>query len=476
MESQTNRVLSKNALALPLLAAVLAVAALMFWWWNQGEDSVSERLPGADQPPGADGAAAVNPVLAGKLIQGQAQPPNLPGLWPQFRGTDRDGISPETTPLARSWQATGPRPLWAVDCGEGYAGVAIREGRVYLMDYDRDKKQNALRCLSLADGGEIWRFAYTMPVKRNHGMTRTVPAVTDKYVVAMDPKCHVLCLDAATGELRWGLNLVREFGSTIPPWYAGQCPLIDGKSVILAPGGHDALLAAVDLETGKTFWRAPNPHDWKMTHSSVMPMEFAGRRFYVYCGSGGVAGISAQDGTLLWETSAWKISIATVPSPLVLDGGRIFLAGGYNAGCLLLQLEDQGGKLTPKTVWKLGPEVFGATQQTPLFHDGHIFGTRPNGQFVCLGLDGKVLWASPAVDSFGRSPFLLADGLLFVMNEDGKLSLMEYSTARYNLLAQARVLQGGEAWGPMALAGGRLLVRDFTHLVCLDVAAASPAR
>jgi outer membrane protein assembly factor BamB len=467
---------SRYALALPLLAAVLAVAALMFWRARQDDGTLAERLPGADQPPGADGAAAVNPILAGQLIQGHGQPANLPGLWPQFRGPNRDDISPETTPPARAWDAAGPRQLWAVDCGEGYAGVAVRDGRVYLMDYDYDKKQNALRCLSLADGGEIWRYAYTMAVKRNHGMTRTVPAVADKYVVAMDPKCHVLCLDAATGELRWGLNLVREYGATIPPWYAGQCPLIDGKAAILAPGGHDALLAAVELETGKTLWRAPNPHDWKMTHSSVMPMEFAGRRFYVYCGSGGVAGISVTDGALLWETNSWKISIATVPSPLVLEGGKILLAGGYNAGSLLLQLQDQGGKLVPETVWKLAPEVFGATQHTPIFHDGHLFGTRPSGQFICLGLDGKVLWASPAGDPFGLGPFLLADGVFLVMNDSGKLSLVEDSSARFDLLAQAQVLQGRESWGPMALAGGRLLARDFTRLICLEVSAPSPAK
>jgi outer membrane protein assembly factor BamB len=463
---------SRCVSALPLLAAALAVAALVFWWSRQGEGAASERLPGADQPPGADAAAAVNPVLAGKLIQGQAQPANLPGLWPQFRGPNRDDISPDTAPLARSWDAAGPRLLWAVDCGEGYAGAVVREGRVYLLDYDYGKKENALRCLSLADGREIWRFAYAMQVKRNHGMTRTVPAVADKYVVALDPKCHVLCLDSATGELRWGLNLVHEYGTTIPPWYAGQCPLIDGQAVILAPGGRDALLAAVELATGKLLWRSPNPHEWKMTHSSVMPMEFAGKRFYVYCGSGGVAGISAKDGTLLWETSEWKISIATVPSPLVLDGGRILLSGGYNAGSLLLRLREQDGRLVPETVWKLGPEVFGATQHTPIFHDGLIYGTRPNGQFVCLGLDGKVLRASPKGEDFGLGPFLLADGFFFVMNDAGKLSLLEDSPARFNLSAQAQVLQGRESWGPMALAGGRLLARDFTRLVCLDVSQA----
>jgi outer membrane protein assembly factor BamB len=460
---------SRYVLALPLLAAVLAGTAVVFWWSRGDENSASPRLPGADQPPGADGAAAVNPVLAGKLIQGQAQPANFPGVWPQFRGPERDGVSRETTPLARAWESAGPRQLWAVDCGEGYAGPVVRAGRVYLMDYDYDKKQNALRCLSLADGGEIWRFAYTMAVKRNHGMTRTAPAVTDKYAVAIDPKCHVLCVDAVSGQLRWGLNLVHDYGTTIPPWYAGQCPLIDGNSVIIAPGGHDALLAAVELGTGKTLWRAPNPHGWKMTHSSVMPMEFGGQRFYVYCGSGGVAGISAKDGALLWETKDWKISIATVPSPVILDGGKILLAGGYNAGSLLLQLRDRGGQLVPETVWKLPTEVFGATQHTPIFHDGQLFGTRPNGQFICLGLDGKVLWASSAAEPFGLGPFLLADGVFFVMNDSGKLSLVEDSSTHFNLLAQAQVLQGRESWGPMALAGGRLLARDFTRLVCLDV-------
>jgi outer membrane protein assembly factor BamB len=305
-------------------------------------------------------------------------------------------------------------------------------------------------------------------------MTRVVPAVSDKFIVAMDPKCHVLCLDAATGELRWSMNLVSEFGATVPQWYASQCPLLDGETVILAPGGHDALLAAVDLATGKILWRSPNPRGWKMTHSSLMPMEFAGRRFYVYCASGGVAGISAKDGAPLWETNSWKISIANVPSPLVLDGGRILLSGGYDAGSMLLQLRDQDGKLVPETVWRLGPKVFGATQHTPILHDGLVYGTRPNGQFVCLDLDGKVRWASPVSDPFGLGPFLYADGLFYVMNDSGKLSLVEGSPARFNLLAQATVLSAGhESWGPMTLVGGRLLARDFTRLVCLDVAANS---
>lgn len=459
---------SRFLAVLPLVALVAAAITVPLWLRQKAAAPLMERLPATDQTSG-NASGNANPVLTGIVVPGPGQPSDLPGLWPQFRGPDRNGISLETQPLARDWGSNGPRQLWAVDCGEGYAGAAVRNGRVYLMDYDDDKKQNALRCLSLADGREIWRYAYTLPVKRNHGMTRTIPAVSEKYVVAMDPKCHVFCLDEVTGKLRWSIDLVREFGATIPPWYTGQCPLIDGTNVILAPGGTNALLAAVDLENGNTVWRAANPHEWKMTHSSVMPMDFAGRHFYVYCGSGGVTAVDATNGALLWDTDAWKISIANVPSPLALGGGRILLAGGYNAGSMLLQLKEKSGFVHPEILWKLPPNVFGATQHTPIFHDGHIFGTRPDGKFVCLGEDGKIIWTSPAGTSFGMGPFLLAPGEFFVMNESGNLALVEDSAAHFNLLARSQVLTGHESWAPMALAGGRLLARDSTHLVCLDV-------
>jgi outer membrane protein assembly factor BamB len=454
---------------LPGALAVLALTTLAIWLFPARGNVLVMRVPGTDGAPSSQ-LTATNPVLLGHLSRADGVPAaRLEGAWPAFRGPARNGISQEMAPLSRAWLSSEPRQLWSIDVGEGYAGAAVLNGRVYLMDYDREKKQDALRCLSLDDGREIWRYAYPVPVKRNHGMSRTVPAVTKDLVVAMGPKCHVVCLDAVSGELRWGLDLVRQYGATVPPWYSGQCPLIDKGAVILAPCGKDALLLSLDGQTGKVLWQTPNPHGWKMTHSSIMPMALNGESTYVYCANEGVVSVSAGDGSIRWQTTDWKISLATVPSPLVLEGNRLFLTGGYNAGSLMLQITNTGGHYVAQTLFKLPAAVFGATQHTPLLVGDHIYGVRADGKFVCLTLDGKVVWTSSSAPQFGLGSFIMADGLIYALNDSGLLRMVEVNPEKFNLLAQAQVLEGHESWGPMALAGNRLIARDLTRMVCLDV-------
>jgi outer membrane protein assembly factor BamB len=171
----------------------------------------------------------------------------------------------------------------------------------------------------------------------------------------------------------------------------------------------------------------------------------------------------------LWECPDWKISLATVPSPVILDGGRIFLSGGYGAGSLMLQLKKENGGLVAQPVFRLRPEVFGATQHTPILYGDHLYGARADGKFVCLAEDGKVVWTSGTGQQFGLGSFILADGVFLAMNDSGLLRLIEATPERYHLLAQAQVLSGHESWGPLALAGGRLIARDLTRMVCLDV-------
>lgn len=462
------------------VTAVVGMLSLLVWLQAGSSREITRRVEIPENAltafPGGDDAQPVDPnmSLSGQFTAGEGKAAtDIEGSWPWFRGENFDGINTETVSLARQFGPEGPEALWQVKMGEGYAAAAVLNGQVYVLDYDFQEKADTLRCLSLADGKEIWRFSYPMRISPDHGVSRTIPAVTEKYIVTLGPKCHVLCLDLGTlaseEKKYWMKDLVREYQTVIPDWFAGQCPIIENDRVILAPGGK-ALMIAVDCATGEVLWETPNPRKWQMTHSSITPMEFQGRRMYVYWASGGVVGVSAEDGELLWETDQWNTRTDSAPSPVLIGAGRIFLSGFYNAGAIILQLEEENGVIQPRIVKRLKQREFGSRQQTPIFYQGYIYGVRPDKRLVCLDTDGNILWYSGA-DKFGWGPYLIADGLIYVMDDDGVLTIVEATNKQYRNLYQVKVLSGKESWGPMALVNGRLIVRDMETLACLDITA-----
>ena len=460
---------TRLAVWIPAAVALAGGLAIVVWLRATALPAVPERLPGADGAAAAMAGTAAAPVR-GELMPGDGKPSALPGAWPQFRGPDRTAVASEGREWAATWPPQGPRTVWSLTVGEGHAGVAVWSGRVYVVDYDRERQRDVIRCLSLDDGRDLWRYAYPVSIKRNHGMSRTVPAVTEGLLVAMGPKCHVTALDPVTGERRWSMDLVREYGTTVPPWYAGQCPLIDGGRVILAPAGK-VLMMAVEGATGQVAWTTPNPRGWHMTHSSILPVEIGGRRQYVYCASDGVVGVAADDGSVLWSTGEWKISIANVPSPVAIGTNRLLLSGGYNAGAVILAVDAGATGFVARVEKRFPPSVFGSDQQTPVFQHGVIYGVRPGGEAVGMGVDGAILWSSGPEHRFGIGPYAIAGDRLLLMNDAGRLTMARASRDGFVVMAEASVLQGHDSWGPMAVAGNYLIVRDLTTLACLDMGA-----
>ncbi len=470
------------AFLIPIGLAIVGGYAFYSLWNTSDASSLALelRLPGQDGTPEDVGKADWGEIT-GQLITSDGVPADWPGSWPRFRGSAMDNICTDEVALADEWPAEGPKRLWTQQVGEGFAGAAIWSGRVYIMDHDEEKRADALRCLSLEDGREIWRYTYPMKIKSDHSFTRTIPTVTDAYVVGIGPKCQVTCLNPVTGEFHWMIDLVRDYGTIVPRWYTAQCPLIEGDKVILAPGGPSCLMMAVDCKTGGVLWQTPNPDGWGMTHSSVVPMVFKGERYYVYCGgnheSGGVVGVSAKDGSVAWHTTEWKVQI-NVPMPVVVGEDRLFVSAGYaehpvrGNGCAMLRLVETDRGIEVKTEFLLHLKAFGTMQQTPILYKDHLYGVdiKRKKELVCLDLNGNVVWKSAGTPKFGDGPYLIADDRLYVLNNDGVLSLIEPTPAGFKLLAQATVFEEGhDAWGPMAIASGRLVLRDLHRMICVDV-------
>ena len=327
-----------------------------------------------------------------------------------------------------------------------------------------------VRSVDLDTGKELWRFSEARRIRPNHGITRTVPAVDGKRVFALDPKAVLHALDAATGEELWRKSLIEAYEAKIPPWYNGQCPLVDGDRLIIAPGGA-ALMVALDTASGEEIWRTPNPEDWPMSHASVMQATLGGTKQYLYNNLFGTVGVAASDGSLLWH-HPFKFNVAVAPAPLPLDDDRVLITAGYDAGGAILSVGHDGGSWSTEEVVPLPPSLWNSEIHTPIFHDGHLFsvGRLKRGLLTCQDDEGKVMWTSEGKASFEMGSYLLADGLLFVLEgKTGMLRLVEATTSEYRELARAQVLSGHDVWGPPALADGKLVIRDMGRMVALDV-------
>ena len=203
---------------------------------------------------------------------------------------------------------------------------------------------------------------------------------------------------------------------------------------------------------------------------------------YIYAAIGGILGVSAEGsnvGKVLWKTNAFAPSVVA-PSPVILNDGKIFITAGYGAGSMLFQLIKSGNSYEINVLQKYKPkDGLAAEQQTPIYYNGFLFSILPKdagnrrNQFVCCDPNDcqTILWTSGKTERFGLGPYIVADNKFFILNDDGTLTIAKANTTRFEFLDKAKIIEGQDAWGPIAIADGRLLMRDSKKMVCLNIKA-----
>ena len=475
-----------------IIAAVVAIVALfaaVYSWWILANPpyKVVERVPGMDNRPPLKPKS--DSVIIGEFFDTlKSIDEVVPGEWPRFRGPDFDNISKDPTPLSEKWDTSGPSIVWQTSLGEGYAGAAVKNGRVYILDYNEKRKADMLRCFSLKSGTELWRRWYNVELKRNHGYSRTIPSLTDKYIVTIGPRSHVMCLDPLSGRMLWHIDLEKEYGipgkekgRVTPDFYTGQCPLIDNDIAVFATGAK-ALMIGVDCATGKVIWKTPNPDSMRMSHSSIMPMTIYGKKMYVYNAAGGVCGVSAEGddvGKVLWKTVDWSPSIV-VPSPLYLGNNEIAVFGSYGAGGARIRInKTESGYTAAVSEQHKASDGLATEQQTPIIKGDYIWTVMPENagplkkQLVCFHKSNLLtpVWSSGKESRFGKGlgPYIFSNDKLYLLDDDGKLYLFRIDNNKAELVSSHKVIDAIEAWAPLAIAGKYLIMRDSKNLLCLDI-------
>jgi outer membrane protein assembly factor BamB len=458
----------------------LVYLAVIVWWhvYTPPGMEFTVQAPGADNRPPESARKADDVRIGEFFMRYDESVSTLTGKWTCFRGE-------LLTNIARTAEDIRPDGeeypvMWSVDTGEGHASPVIYNGRVYFLDYDETLSSDMLRCFSLESGKELWRRWYRVPMKRNHGFSRTAPVISDDYIITLGPQGHLMCCDPVSGDIKWSLDMQKEYKTEVPFWYAGQCPHVDNGTLIIAPAGEEILLAGIDCRTGTTLWQTPNSINYKMSHSSVMPMTLSGKKTYVYAGVGGVCGVSAEKedlGALLWNATKWQPSVVA-PSPLQLSSNAIFLVAGYGTGGAMLRVDKSGAAWNVSVTEQYKPnEGLSSEQQTPILYKDMIISVMPKdggslrGKLVCYSPSDlhNPVWSSGADERFGLGPYMVINDHLFAFKEDGELYVYGIQSRSMNLLKKQRIMDGADAWGPMAYADGRLIVRDAHVVTCLKI-------
>jgi len=390
--------------------------------------------------------------------------------WPQWRGPHRDGLSSETG-LRREWPDEGPPLVWrATGLGLGYASVAVSGDQIFTAG-DRGT-ENFVMALNRADGKQAWAAKLGKsgaPGWGNFAGVRGTPTVDGGQVFALGQFGDLGAFEAATGKPLWHRHLVDDFGGKRPEWGFAESPLVDGKQVVVTPGGPKGAIVALNRQTGELLWQTQDFTD-EAQYSSLVQAQIGGVAQYVQLTMANVVGV-ARDGKVLWRAPR-KGATAVIPTPVVRDG-FVYVTSGYGTGCNLFQITQAGGQFSAGQVY--ANKVMKNHHGGVVLVGNHVYGYSDEVGWVAQDWKtGKAAWEEK--DKAGKGSLTAADGLLILREEDEKNSrvvLIETSPKGYHELGRFAPpdQSGTHAWAHPVISGGRLYLRDQDVLLAYDLKA-----
>ena len=384
--------------------------------------------------------------------------------FPEYRGPHRDGTV-HGPALARDWKPHPPRMLWRQPIGGGYAAFAIAGPIGVTIEQRRD--QEAVVCYDMASGQEHWVHAYPAHFSESLGGDgpRATPTIAEDSVFSLGATGRLVCLELTTGKLKWEVNILTDNDNLT--WGMSGSPLVYDQFVVVNPGsqrntatGH--ALVAYDRMTGRQVWSGGNT---KAGYSSPMLANLAGQRQILLLDGEMVAGYDPQSGRELWRFAWQTMQDINVAQPLVLDGDRVFISSGYDKGCAMLRVAESAGHWAVEPLWQ--NHNMRCKFTSPVAYNGFLYGL-DEGILTCVAQQtGERKWRD---GRYGHGQLLLADDLLVVLSENGKLALVEANPQRHRELGSIQALEG-KTWNNPALADGKAFLRNSEEMACYDLRA-----
>jgi len=379
--------------------------------------------------------------------------------WPAHRGANRDGVYSGAVRTS-DWGSQGLKRLWKIKVGNGYAGVSIAGGKVFTVE--QRGKQEAAVAYAIDTGKELWAATWAGDFNSFLGSDgpRSTPTFDSGRVYVQGAEGELQCLDAASGKTVWRKNVLQENGGKSAPYGVSISPLIVGNLLVTIAGGRaGSSVVAYRKDTGARVWGAL---DDPPAYASPMVAELDGKAQVIAVTAKRVAGLTIDEGKLLWEFP-WSTNYAVnAAQPALAGPNRFLISSGYGHGAALVEV--RGGKAT--AVWenKMLKNKFNSS----VIWNGHIYGLDEN-ILSCVDLaTGQRKWKGGRY-GYGQVA-LVQGGHLLITAESGEVALVKADPAQYQELGKFQALDG-KTWNQPALGTGKLVVRNQKEMAAFDLLA-----
>ena len=405
------------------------------------------------------------PIACGLLVASLASFANAEN-WTRFRGPNGQGISSETD-LPIRWSGTDNVEWKTAIPGTGWSSPIVCEDKIFLTTTTEDGVSCRVICVNRVDGKLMWNTEVHRQEpgdKRRQNSYATPTPVTDgERVYSVFYDGTIAAVDFF-GTPLWKNSEVRFYSLH----GLGASPVLVGNQLVMPFDGSSreekklgwkipwgqAVVLAVDTETGKTVWRG---HRGKSRVGHVTPILIDNENQIVTAGGDRVQGFDIATGKRIW--SIYSQGEGVTPSP-VLGEGLIFTSSGFEEPTIRAIRPGGEGDVTKSHIaWeqKRGVPVLAS----PLYVRPHLYTiTRDNILHCIEAASGDVVWMKRLTGVHSASP-VLVDGRIYILSEDG-VTLVLRPGSKYDEIARNEL--GETCLASMAVSHQHFYLRSAKHL------------
>ncbi len=383
--------------------------------------------------------------------------------WPWWRGPKLDNIAPapQTPPIR--WSAT-ENVLWKSDVpGRGHGSPAIWGERIFLPTADEEAQAQYVLCFDRRSGKKLWQTEIHrggFPKKHSkNSFASPTPACDGERVfmpLVAEDGFWLASLDL-DGKLAWKKRLgdfrsMHGYGAS-PVFY---------KSLVIVVADHvkGSFITALHRRTGEVVWRT-NRDDYRLgTYASPLVGRVAGREQLFIQGPFKVFSYDPASGKPLWTCDGPSESTC---SNISFDDERVYACAGFpKRNFLCIRANGRGDVTKTHVVWRRD----GNCGYVPslLLADGLLYMVVDEGKLACFeAKTGKVVWEEKVRGKFSASPVLVG-GHIYLPSEAG-VTFVFKAGRKFEVVAENDLADGGFAT-PVIL-GGRIYLRTLHQFYCI---------